>query len=223
MRRTRPQAGPALWPAGEDRLSPLVEVHLPHGQSLIQLRLASYRNGSLALELRDSEGRAFAWPTLPCCPTTLAGLLPAHLVGAPVVAIRPSALRSGITDALVAAGLLTDLELEVPIDRHWAPLMRVELEAAWRQAGLPPADAPDPVPARLRRLAVPPGWCPTVRRIQEVFRRRGLEVAELDAMLAWAWASRAIAAPRPLPPSAEAILAQLAPLLEQAADREPDG
>lgn len=204
-------------PAGEDILTPVFEVELPRGKSEMQLRVSPYPNGSLALELRDGEGRPFYWPTLPCCPTTLAGLLPEEMADATVVAIKPSALRNGMAQALIDAGLLTDIGLEMPVDRHWVRLMRVELAVAERLAGRRPAMPDAPVPQRLRPIPVPPGWADTVKRIRQVFRRHGKEVTEEEAMLAWAIRTRAIALlPKPLPPSAGAIHELLSPLFEPA-------
>ena len=205
--------------ASEDILTPVFELELPRGKAEVQLRLSPYPNGSLALEMRDGEGRPFYWPTLPCCPTTLAGLVPEEAASDAVVAVKPSSLRNGMAQALIDAGLLTDLGLEMPVDRHWVRLMRVEFAAAEQLAGRIPSTPPRPVPHRLLPMPVPPGWADTVRRIQQVFLRHGKAVDAEEAMLAWALQTRAIAPlPKPLPPSAGAIHELLAPLFERADD-----
>lgn len=206
----------------EDVVTPVFEVMLPRGKMDIRLRVSTFPNGSLALEIQDIEGQPFYWPTLPCCPTTLAGLLPEELADASIIAIKPSALRNGMAQSLVDAGLLTDLGMEMPVDRHWVRLMKIEFAAAERLAGQMPKESPEPAPQRLKELPVPPGWADTVKRIRQVFRRHGKEVSEEEAMLAWAIRTRAInPLPKPLPPSSGAIHELLAPLFEPA-DREPD-
>jgi hypothetical protein len=200
---------------GDDILTPVFEILLPRGKAEVQLRVSPYPNGSLALEMRDGDGRPFYWPTLPCCPTTLAGLIPDELAGATIVAIKPSSLRNGMAQALIDAGLLTDLELEMPVDRHWVRLMQVEFGRAEQLAGLLPKEQSDPAPQRLKELPVPPGWSDTAKRIRQVFLRHGKEVSEEEAMLAWAIRTRAMAPiPKPLPPSTGAIHELLAPLFE---------
>ncbi len=214
-----PRQAVAAAGAGEEALTPVFEMVLPGGRAEVQLRLSPYPNGSLALELRDGEGRPFDWPTLPCCPTTLAGLIPESLAGAAVVAIKPSSLRNGMAQALIDAGLLTDLGLEMPVDRHWVRLMQVDFARARELAGQMPSATPDPAPHRLKAIAVPPGWADTARRIQQVFLRHGKRVAEDEAMLAWALRSRAISPlPKPLPPSSRTIHELLAPFFEEGGD-----
>jgi hypothetical protein len=217
-----PQRSFAAGSAGEDIFTPVFEVLLPRGKMVIRLRVSSFPNGSLALEIQDSDGQPFYWPTLPCCPTTLAGLLPEELADASIVAIKPSALRNGMAQSLVDAGLLTDLGMEMPVDRHWVRLMKIEFATAERLAGMMPREAADPAPQRLREMSIPPGWADTVKRIRQVFRRHGKEVSEDEAMLAWAMKTRAInPLPKPLPPSTGAIHELLAPLFEPV-DTERD-
>lgn len=210
-----PQRSFQTGSGSEDLLTPVFEVMLPRGKMEIRLRVSSFPNGSLALEIQDADGQPFYWPTLPCCPTTLAGLLPDDLADASIVAIKPSALRNGMAQSLVDAGLFTDLGLEMPVDRHWVRLMKIEFATAERLAGMMPKEAADPAPQQLREIPVPPGWTDTVKRIRQVFRRHGKDVSEADAMLAWAMKTRAInPLPKPLPPSSGAIHELLAPLFQ---------
>ncbi|WP_448581621.1 hypothetical protein [Thermaurantiacus sp.] len=178
----------------------------------VRLRLIPYANGSMGLEMQDFEGTPFYWPTLPFSPAWLADVLPNEEVPEHVVAIKPSALRSGMVDALIAAGLLTDLGLEVAAERTYARLMRVEFRAAQKLAAAAMRDAPEVEPYRLRPLTVPPAWKPACQRIRQALRRRGIDVCEADAMLAWALESGAVGKmPRPLPATAEQVATALAP------------
>jgi hypothetical protein len=204
----RKPAGPTRPP---DLVSPLLTVALPKGRMDLHLRLTCYADGSRALELRDSEGVPFYSPTLPCCLTTMASLLAPEEDETRVVAIKPSALRNGMANALLDAALLEDLGIEMPVDRHWVRLMRVA--PACFDLPADSGDKPASTPLALKPLAVPPGWDATCRRIQSAFRRHGLVVSASDARLAWAEASRAIArVPAPLPPSSLDIVEQLQPL-----------
>ncbi len=188
----------------QDILSPLLTVALPRGRMDLRLRVVSYANQSRALELLDADGRPFYSPTLPCCPVTLATLVSPEDAAGVVLAIKPSALRNGMAGALQDAELLVDLGMEMPVDRHWVRLMRlnlVKIDAV--------AFAETVVETRsvaLRRLEVPPSWQASCRRIQIAFARKGKAVSEADAMLAWAQATGAIQrAPDPLPPSGDDI------------------
>ncbi|MFN7176641.1 MAG: hypothetical protein ACK4MX_07090, partial [Thermaurantiacus sp.] len=95
-----PQRSFQTGSGSEDLLTPVFEVMLPRGKMEIRLRVSSFPNGSLAVEIQDADGQPFYWPTLPCCPTTLAGLLPDDLADASIVAIKPSALRNGMAQSL---------------------------------------------------------------------------------------------------------------------------
>ncbi len=179
----------------------------------------AYANGSTGLELQDFEGTPFSWPTLPYSPAALADALPDEEAPERVVAIKPSAMRSGMADALVAAGLLTDLGFEVAADRAYARLMRVELRHAERLAAAAMRDEPEVEPHVLMDVAVPSAWKPACQRIRNALLRRGIEVSDRDAMLAWALESGAVGhAPRPLPASAEQLAAALARWFVKAAE-----
>ena len=202
-------------PPVEEQRTPVFELKLPRGAMDVRLRVTPYASGSLALELQDADGKAFYWPTTPCDPVALAGLLPPDLADAPVVAIKPSALRNGMAQCLLDAGLLTDLDIEFPVDRQWARLMKVEFGRAAELALAAPGAPPVPGPWRLNANPVPPGWQAHVRRIQQALRRHGKSVTDTDALLAWVILSRALPlSPRPLPPSVGAIHDAMAPLLE---------
>jgi len=104
--------------------------------------------------------------------------------------------------ALMEAGLLDDLNIEMPVDRHRVRPMRLNLEkiaadeAARGEISVAPAAGLPPT--------VPPAWQPSCRRIRLAFRRHSRAISEADAILAWAQHSRAIA--RALqPPSGEDI------------------
>lgn len=190
----------------------------------VRLRLLTYANGSTGLELQDFEGTPFAWPTLPFSLASLADALPEEEAPERVVAIKPSAMRSGIADALVAAGLLTDLGLDVAADRAYARLMRVELRQAERLAGAAMREDPEVEPYCLAEVQVPSGWKPACRRIRQALLKRGMDVSEADAMLAWALESGAVGAvPRPLPALADQIAALLAPRFRRAAPPDDPG
>jgi hypothetical protein len=206
----------AMRPAPvEERISAPFELKLPRGAMEVRLRVTPYASGSLALELQDADGKAFYWPTTPCDPVALAGLVPPALADELVVAIKPSALRNGMAQCLLDAGLLVDLDIEIPVDRHWARLMQVAFDTADARAQRAPAAPAVPEPWRLAADPVPPGWQSSVKRIQQAMRRHGKSLTDTDAMLAWAIHTRAIAiAPKPLPPSLGAIHDLLAPLLE---------
>ncbi len=191
--------------AGE-RVTPAVPVALPRGRIDVRLRLTPYANGSMGLEMQDFEGTPFSWPTLPFSLASLADALPDEAAPDCVVAIKPSAMKSGIADALIEAGLLTDLGLEVAADRTYARLMRVEFRHAERMAAAAMRDEPEIVPHVLREAPVPPAWKPACQRIRAALLRHGIEVSDADAMLAWALESGAVGAvPRPLPASGEQI------------------
>lgn len=199
----------------------MFELKLPRGPMDVRLRVTPYASGSLALELQDGEGKPFYWPSTPCDPVALAGLLPEELADAPVVAIKPSALRNGMAQCLIDAGLLTDLDIEMPVDRQWARLMKVEFGRAAELARRAPDAPPVPEPWRLAADPIPPGWGNVIKRIHQALRRHGKSVTDLDAMLAWAIHSRAIAlSPKPLPPSLSAIHDLLAPMLEPTRNDE---
>jgi DNA-binding transcriptional LysR family regulator len=120
-----------------------------------------------------------------------------------------------MAQCLLDAGLLTDLDIEVPVDRHWARLMKVEFGRAAELASRAPAAPPVPEPFRLAANPVPPAWANSVKRLQQAMRRHGKSVTDTDAMLAWAIHTRAIAIiPKPLPPSLGAIHDLIAPLVE---------
>ncbi|MFQ3595297.1 MAG: hypothetical protein SNJ63_04215 [Sphingomonadaceae bacterium] len=199
----------------EETVTPVFEMLLPRGRMDVRIRVTPYPNGSLALELQDADGKAFYWPTLPCCPIALAGLLPDDVADQSVVAIKPSAIKNGMAHCLVEAGLLTDLDIEMPVDRYWVRLMKVEFEKARQLAQAAPGAPLVPEPWRLKPLPVPPGWNDTVKRIQQAMRRHGKLVSDADAMLAWAAVSRAISPiPAQLPPAMGAIHEALAGLFE---------
>lgn len=186
-----------------DIFSPLLTVALPRGKMDIRLRVAAYANGSRALELRDSDDRPFYSPTLPCCPVTLATLVSPEDAAGIVLAIKPSALRNGMAGALQDAELLIDLGIEMPVDRHWVRLMRLNLPAIDAAAAEPEIEARQVV---LKPPEVPLPWKASCRRIQLAFGRHGKTVSEADAMLAWAQATRAMRhAPEPLPASGDDI------------------
>ena len=111
--------------APAEKLSSLVTVHLPRGPVDMRLRLTRYANGSPALELQDADGVAFYAPTIPVSPAAVAEAAPPELADAGLLAIKPSALRNGIANALVDAGILIDMGIEIPADRTWARLMQV--------------------------------------------------------------------------------------------------
>jgi hypothetical protein len=199
----------------EETVTPLFELKLPRGPMDVRIRVTPYPSGSLALELQDADGKAFYWPSIACDPVTIAGLLPDDIVDDSIVAIKPSALRNGMAQCLLDAGLLTDLDLEVPVDRHWARLMKVEFGRAAELAMRAPQAPPVPEPWRLAANPVPPAWTNTVKRLQQAMRRHGKSLTDTDAMLAWAIHTRAIAiTPKPLPPSLGAIHDLVAPLIE---------
>lgn len=173
----------------------------------LRLRLSRYADGSPALALEDADGSAFYAPTIPVCQASVAELAPPELTGATILAIKPSALRNGMANALLDAGALIDLGIEVPADRTWARLMRVAPHLF---------DAPAPAtPAELRPLAlaplpIPREWERAAQRIRHAFARNGMAISAEDAMLAWAWHSRAIQRqPATLPPAADTIISQL--------------
>lgn len=204
---------------GGGRVTPAVPVMLPRGRIDVRLRLTPYANGSMGLEMQDFEGTPFYWPTMPFSLASLADALPDEEAPELVVAIKPSAMKSGIADALVAAGLLTDLGLEVAADRTYARLMRVELRHAERLAAAAMRDEPDVVAHVLKPIPLPSAWRPTCQRIRQALLRRGIEVTDADAMLAWALESGAVGnVPRPLPASAEQIATALAPWFVAAED-----
>lgn len=182
-------------------LSGLVQVQLPRGLMDIRLRVAMYADGSRALELQDPEGKPFYWPTLPACPATILTLLPPDDLDSVIVAIKPSALKNGMASALEDARLITDLGIEMPVDRHWVRLMRLELEAFAQcpeaQAVLLPQENLD-----LKEAKIPPGWEATALRIQQAFRQQGFSISAEDACESWARHWRKLAyAPPGLPPS----------------------
>jgi hypothetical protein len=206
-------------PPGEtgERVTPAVPVLLPRGKIEIRMRVVPYANGSMGLELQDFEGSPFYWPTMPFALASVADALPDGEDETAIVAIKPSASKSGIADSLAAAGLLTDLGIEVAADRAYARLMRVEFRHAERLAAQAMREEPEVEAFRLKPVPVPSGWRPTVRRVQQALLRRGIDVSEADAMLGWALASGMLSgAPRALPSSGEAIAAQLAPWFEHA-------
>ena len=188
-----------------DILSPLLSVDLPRGKMDVQLRIATYPNGSRALELQDDEGNPFYWPTMPCCLDTMAGLLEPEDLDAIVIGVKPSAMRNGIVSALQDAGILFDLGIEMPVDRFWARLMRVNM-AYFDEATAPPRIDPPVAPLALKPIPVPPGWDAACKRICAAFRKQGHAISAADAMLALILQSRTL--PRtsaPLPASSEMI------------------
>lgn len=213
--RTPPPGGD-----GGGRVTPAVPVMLPRGKIDVRLRLTPYANGSMGLEMQDFEGTPFYWPTMPYSPASLADALPDEEAPECVVAIKPSAMKSGMADALVAAGLLTDLGLEIAADRAYARLMRVEFRAAERLAAAAMREEPEVEPFVLRPISVPSGWKPACQRIRQALLRRGIEVSEADAMLAWALESGAVGnVPRPLPATAEQVAAVLQPWFVKAGNQ----
>ncbi|WP_448585084.1 hypothetical protein [Thermaurantiacus sp.] len=207
--------GRAASGAAVERVTPCVPVLLPRGRMDVRLRIVPYANGSMGLELQDFEGTPFYWPTIPFSLASLADALPGDLDESAIVAMKPSATRCGIADALVAAGLLSDLGVEVPVDRAYARLMRVEFRAAERLAAAAMREEPEAEAFRLKPVPVGASWKPTVKRVQAALMRRGMEVSEEAAMLGWALASGQLpGTPRPLPAAAEAIAAALLPWLE---------
>lgn len=200
-------------PAGRNRLpadilTPLVSVHLPHGRMDVRFRIGAYANGSRALELQDADGAPFNVPTMACDREMMLALLPADEADAIVLGIRPSALRNGIAGALMDAGLLVDLAIEMPVDRHHVHLMRFDMRAAGAQAAAADQRAQAAVPAGLLSAKVPPAWKPGCRRIQAVFRRHGMAISEEDAFVAWILAGRMVPlAPPRLPAAGEEIFA----------------
>jgi len=195
-----------------DIYSPLIPLALPRGKMDVTVRLATYPNGSRGLELRDANGVAFYWPTLPCDPTAMLGLLSPEEGDRIIVAIRASAVRNGIAEALLEAGVLQDLMIEMPVERHYVNLMRLNMAMMQPEAQ---ADEGERVAMALRPISVPTGWEPTCRRIQQVFHRYGKRISLADAMLAWAAAAGAIArTPPALPPSGEEIHERLGKMFD---------
>lgn len=200
-------------PAGRARLqidiiTPWVSVALPRGHMDVRFRVSAYANGSRALELQDADGVAFYVPTMPCDRETMLGLIPADEVDNIVLGIKPSAMRNGVAGALVDAGLLVDLAMEMPVDRHFVHLMRFDLQAAGMQAMAEEERAAAAVPAGLLSAKVPPAWKPGCRRIQSVFRRHGMIISEEDAFVAWILAGRMVpAVPPRLPAAGEDVFA----------------
>jgi hypothetical protein len=206
-----PWAGKRRLPP--DILTPAFPIALPRGRMDVRLRVASYPNGSRALELQDADGRPFYWPTMAYCQTTAAGMLAPEDLDALVVAVKPSAMKNGMAGALMDAGLLVDLGIEMPSDRHFVRLMRLDLAGVMAAAEREAARALEPLPHALAAPPVPVAWQPIARRVARAFARQGKAVSEADAMLAWALASRALpAVPPPLPPSGEEIHERLAGL-----------
>lgn len=214
-RGSRPRLAP-------DIVGPLMPLELGQGRIDVAIRIGSYANGCRALELRDTSGRAVLSPTLSVQPDLIADLLPDLPDDAVIVAIKPSALRSGIANVLVDAGLLDDLGLEVPAERSFGRLMAVNVSALRMADARDTEAAAQARPYRLRPLKVPPAWGVACRRLQAAFRRHGAIISEAEAMLAWASASGAFARmPPPLPPTAEAIHDMLAPYFTP--DQKPNG
>lgn len=211
----RPASGRELPP---DMLSGLLTLDLPRGRQDIYVRVTSYPDGSRALELRDADQRPFYWPTMAVCRVSMAELLPPELVDAVVVAVKPSSLNNGMAYALVEGGVLIDLGIEMPSDRHFVRLMQVNEQtfAAAAQAEAQLAQAVR-TPMALASPPVPARWQQPVARIRAACARRGIELTDGDAMLAWALAGGAISREPPrLPGSGEEIFALLRPLLTEA-------
>lgn len=202
---------PRWAPADRARLqiditTPCVTVALPRGRTDVRFRITSYPNGSRALELQDAEGRPFYVPTMPVDLGEMQRLVPADQVDEILLGIKPSAIRNGMAAALVEAGLLVDLGIEMPVDRHFVHLMRFDRAAAGAQDAREAEMAAAAVPAPLARPKIPPEWKPGCRRIQAVFRRRGLVISEEDAFLAWILSGRVLPTlPPRLPASADAL------------------
>ncbi len=189
------------------KLSALFTITLPRGPVDTQLRLSSYAGGCPALELLDADGEAFYSPTIAVQRQGIVELLPPELADTTIVAIKPSALRNGIANVLVDAGVLVDLEVEMPADRTWARLMQV---ADHVFAEPEPETATANADLALAPLPIPPEWERASRRIRHAFARSGFAISDQDAMLAWACHSRAIQRQPPaLPPSGEEIVARL--------------
>lgn len=195
-----------------DILTPVVSVTLPRGPMDVRFRIASYPGGSRALELQDGEGRAFYVPTMPFDVGMMQMLVPPDLVDDILLGFKPSAIKNGIAGALVEAGLVQNLGIEMPVDRHFVHLMRFLPQAAGLQAEAEARAAAAAVPAVLAPIAVPAEWKPACRRIQAVFQRRGFLISEEDAYLAWILAGRMLPAlPPRLPAAADTLFSMLKP------------
>jgi hypothetical protein len=176
----------------------------------IRFRVSSYPGGSRALELQDSEGQAFYVPTMPIDPLAMLDLVPPELADDIILGIKPSAIRNGIASCLVEAGLLVDLGIEMPVDRHFVHLMRFEPESADARAQAYEHKAASAVPAALQPVTVPTAWQPACRRIQAVFRRHGFIISEGDAFVAWLLSGGIVPRTPPrLPPSGDALFQML--------------
>ena len=195
-----------------EKRSRLLTLLLPRGPIDVHLRLTRYANGSPALELQDAFGASFYAPTIAVAPAIVAEAAPPELADAGLLAIKPSALRNGIANALVDAGFLIDIGVEVPADRTWARLMQIApglFETAEEEAAAAVALALHPLP-------VPRAWEKVVQRIRHAFHRQGMEIDEQDAMLAWAWHSRALQKnPSAPPPAGVEIVALLQPYFSE--------
>lgn len=196
-----------------DIYSPLIPLVMPRGKMDVTVRLATYLNGSRALELRDADGIPFYWPTLLCDPTTMLGLLSPEVADDVILAIRASAVKNGIAHALMEAGLLVDLQTEIPVDRYYVSLMRHNITMMPDASPLEAAQ----LELTLKPLPVPAVWEPTYGRIQQVFCRHGKRISMQDAILAWAAAGGIARVPPALLPSGEEIHERLRKMFEPQA------
>lgn len=207
MNALRPYGFRPAGPRAADKVSALVTVVLPRGPMDLRLRLSHYANGSPALTLEDADGGAFYAPTIAVCQAGVAELIPPELTGTIILAIKPSALRNGMANALLDAGILIDLAIEMPAERTWARLMQV---APQMFAPPPAADTICPTALELAPLPIPRGWERAAQRVRHAFARYGMEISDQDAMLAWAWHGHALQRTPPvLPPAGEVIVSQL--------------